>query len=76
MVHNNKILDRTLISVGPQLDYFCYIYVYTFYLHYNIDWIANKEIGLDPRKGVMKRLRCTAIIKFHKNKSFVDMLIG
>ena len=55
----NMVLDITLITVGPQLDYFCYIYVYvyTIYSHYNMDWIANTEISLDPSISVIKRLR-------------------
>ena len=53
----NTVLDITLITVGPQLDYLCYN-VYTFYSR-NTDWIANTEIGLDPSNSVIKRLRCT-----------------
>ena len=35
------------------------LYVYTFYSHNNMVWIANTEIGLDPSNSVIKRLRCT-----------------
>ena len=31
---------------------------YNTVLDYNTDWIANKEIGLDPSNSVIKRLRC------------------
>ena len=31
---------------------------YIFYSHYNMDWIANTEIGLDSNNSVIKRLRC------------------
>ena len=33
-------------------------YSYTIFSHYNIDWIANTEIGLDPNNSVIKRLWC------------------
>ena len=59
MVRNNTVLDITLITVGPQLFW---LYVYTFYSHYNMDWIANTEIGLDPRNSVIKRLRHATFI--------------
>ena len=36
------------------------LYVYTFYSRYNMDWIANTEIGLDPSNSVIKRLRCNS----------------
>ena len=58
-VYYKKVLDITLIFVGPQLDCFCY--VYTFHSHYNTVWIANMEIGLDPSNCVINRLRCTCI---------------
>ena len=56
-VHHNTVLDVTLINVGPQFKYFL-LNVYTFYSRYNMDWIANMEIGLDPINSVIKRLRC------------------
>ena len=28
MLHNNTVMDITLIIVGPQLDYFCYKCLY------------------------------------------------
>ena len=34
------------------------LYVCTFYSHYDTDWIANTEIGLDPNNSVIKRLWC------------------
>ena len=53
-IRYNTVLDLTLIIIGPQLGYFCYFYI--FYSHYNTDWIANTEIGLDPDNSVIKRL--------------------
>ena len=50
--HYNTILDITLITVGPHSDYFL-LYVYTFYSHYKMDWIANTETGLDPSNSVI-----------------------
>ena len=44
------------------LDYFYYIYVYTFYSRYNTDWIVNMETGLDPNNSVIKRLWCTCYL--------------
>ena len=32
------------------------LYFYTFYSRYNRVWIANTEIGLDPKNSVIKRL--------------------
>ena len=32
--------------------------MYTFYSHYNTDWLAYTEIDLDPNNSVTKRLRC------------------
>ena len=37
------------------------LYLYTFYSHYNMDWMANTEIGLDPNNSVIKRLRYITI---------------
>ena len=37
-------------------DSFSYI-TYAFYSRYNTVWRANTEIGLDPKNGVIKRLR-------------------
>ena len=56
MVHNNMVLDITLITAGPQM---AILDVYTFYSRYNTDWIAYTEISLDPNNSVIKRLRCT-----------------
>ena len=60
MVHYNTILDITQVIAEPQmviLDYFSYISIDTFYSRYNMNWIVNKEIGLDPNKSVVKSLR-------------------
>ena len=38
-----------------------FLFDYTFYSHYNTDWIANTEIGLDPNNSVIKRLWCIII---------------
>ena len=38
-----------------------FLFNYTFYSHYNKDWIANTEIGLDPNNSVIKRLWCMFI---------------
>ena len=35
------------------------LYNYTFHSRYNTDWIANREIGLDPNNSVIKRLWCS-----------------
>ena len=48
-------------STSASTEYFCYN-VFTFYSRYNMDWIANTEIGLDPNNSVIKRLRCTSFI--------------
>ena len=32
--------------------------------HYNTDWIANIEIGLDPSNSVIKRLWCRGLLLF------------
>ena len=45
--------DQALTPNGP-----VWLYIYIFYSHYNMDWIANMEIVLDPNKSVIKRLRC------------------
>ena len=37
--------------------------IYTFYSHYNTDWIANMEIVLDPYNSVKKRLWCISHFK-------------
>ena len=58
MVRYNTVLDITLITVKPQLDYFL-LYLYTLNSCYNTDLLANTEIGLDPINSVIKRLRCT-----------------
>ena len=34
------------------------MYVYTFYSHYNTNWIANTDFGLDCSNSVIRRLRC------------------
>ena len=63
MVRYNMVLDITRIRVGPKMaifDSFSYI-TYTFYSQYNKDWIANTEIGLDPKNSVIKRLWCMFI---------------
>ena len=54
------VVDITLIIVGLPIGHFkiFLLYVYTFYSHYNMDWIANTETGLDPNNCVIKRLRC------------------
>ena len=44
----NTVLDVTLITAG--------LHVYTFYSCYNMEWIANTEISLDPNNSVIKRL--------------------
>ena len=61
MVHYNKILDLTWVIAAPHMVIkygFCYIT--TFYSRYNMYWIANTEIGLDPNNSVIKRLWCIA----------------
>ena len=57
-VRYNTVLDITRIGTGPQMaikDSFSYI-TYAFYSPYNTVWIANTEIGLDPKNSVIKRL--------------------
>ena len=59
-VRYNTVLDITRIGTGPQMaikDSFSYI-TYAFYSRYNTVWIANTEIGLDPKSSVIKRLWC------------------
>ena len=60
MVCYNTVLDITRIRVGPQkaISYFFSYITYGFYSQYNMDWIANREIGLDPKNSVIKRLWC------------------
>ena len=60
MVRYNLVLDITRIIVGPQMvikERFCYM------THYNKDWIANKEIDLDPNNSAIKRLWCISYMK-------------
>ena len=59
-VRYNTVLNITRIRVGPQMAIqgsFSYI-IYAFYSRYNMIWIANTEIGLDPNNSVIKRLWC------------------
>ena len=60
-IHYNMVLDITLISVGSQLHYFCYMYMFIHFTRYNTDWIANMETGLEPSNSVIKRLRFISI---------------
>ena len=60
-VHYNTVLVITQIKVGPQMaiqDSFSYT-TYAFYSRYNTVWIANTDIGLNPKDSVIKRLWCT-----------------
>ena len=34
------------------------LYIYIFYSRYNMEWIGNTEIVLEPNNSVIKRLRC------------------
>ena len=45
--------------MDPKLSKFA-IYLYT-HSRYNMDWIANTKIVLDPNNSVIKRLRCTSV---------------
>ena len=57
------VLDITQIRTGPQMaiwlfkTLFSYI-TYAFYSQYNMVWIANTEIGLDPNNSVKNSLWC------------------
>ena len=46
------------MTIGFKIRFAICIYMYVFYSHYNTDWIANTEIGLDPNNSVMKRFCC------------------
>ena len=58
----------TLINVGLFL-----LYVYTFYSCYNIDWIANMEIVLDPKNSAIKMLWCISHISRYRRKSVLGI---
>ena len=51
-VHYNSVWDITQAIAGPQMVILRLIllYNYLFYSSYNMDWISNTEIGLDPNK--------------------------
>ena len=55
-VRYNTVLVITLITVVPHWTILLYVYI--FHSHYNTEWIAKTEIGLDPSNSVIKRLRC------------------
>ena len=56
----------TLIIAGPQNSFLTFLlHSYILYIHYNLYWIANKEIGFDPNNSVIKRLWCIrAVCKY------------
>ena len=61
------VLDITRIGTGPPMaikDSFSYI-TYAYYSQYNTVWIANMEIGLDPKYSVIKRLWCIIMLNIH-----------
>ena len=84
MVRYNMVLDIAQIGTGPQMaikDSFSYI-IYAFYSRYNMVWIANTEIGLDPKNSVIKRLWYTwkwyfeiKVDILHKNVHFCIYII-
>ena len=47
------------------------LYIYTFYSHYNTDWIANTETVLDPNNSVIKRLWCTMNVSHLGNMTLI-----
>ena len=57
MVRYNTFFDITGVIAGPHWSFKTDFAInYTFDSCYNMDWIANMEIGLDPNNSVIKRL--------------------
>ena len=58
-----------------------FLFNYTFYSCYNTNWIANKDIGLDPNNSVIKRLWCSkqvtffVVEKYDKNAVHINMTL-
>ena len=51
--------DHSLTPNGHFILPLIYVCIfYYFYARYNTNWIANKEIGLNPSNSVIKRLWC------------------
>ena len=49
-----------------------FLFNYTFYSHYNTDWIANTEIDLDQNNSVIMRLWCSEIMMSFPHNLVLD----
>ena len=52
-----------------------YYYISIHFIRYNMGWIANTEIVLDPNNSVIKRLWCTLLMQLNQNYSGVHFFI-